>query len=160
MSTTTYYNHAFTAPSSGIYLFGSIAAQNSKLDTVLGVYNQQGQRIASNDDATNRTTNSLAFAKLNAGQTVFITVSPYNGRSSGSFTWVAAEVVAASNIPRTLNTQQTISLPSIQQSEASIHQSNAQSANLTRLGIQQQSLNIGGDNFGDYDGGFDTDPGY
>jgi hypothetical protein len=77
--------YSFTPLWSGSYRFTGDAVRESKMDPVIAVYDSAGDRIAFNDDASSRTTNSLASATLTAGVTYQFAVSSYDTASVGKY---------------------------------------------------------------------------
>jgi len=76
--------YSFTPAWSGSYRFTGDAFR-SKMDPVIAVYDADGKRIAFNDDASSRTTNSLATATLSAGVTYQFAVTSYDTTSVGKY---------------------------------------------------------------------------
>jgi hypothetical protein len=58
----------------------------SQIDTILGLYNASGSRVAWNDDISNSNTNSQVAASLVAGQKYFLAITNYTGTSNGNYT--------------------------------------------------------------------------
>lgn len=58
----------------------------SQIDTILGLYNASGSRVAWNDDISNSNTNSLVTASLVAGQKYFLAITNYTGTANGNYT--------------------------------------------------------------------------
>lgn len=77
--------YSFTPLWSGSYRFTGDAVRGSKMDPVIAVYDPTGERIAFNDDASSRTTNSLASATLAAGVTYQFAVSSFDTTSVGKY---------------------------------------------------------------------------
>lgn len=77
--------YSFTPLWSGSYRFTGDALRGSKMDPVIAVYDSAGDRIAFNDDASSRTTNSLASATLTAGVTYQFAVSSYDTATVGKY---------------------------------------------------------------------------
>ena len=59
---------------------------NSNLDTVIGIYNAAGQRVAYNDDISFFNRDSLRSVTLSAG-TYYLGVTNYVGTGGGGYTW-------------------------------------------------------------------------
>ena len=81
--------YSFVAPRAGTYRL-SAATPSSYLDTVLGVFDTQGKRLAYNDDIGPNNTDSQLALNLVAGQRYLIGVSNYAGTPGGSYTWAIA----------------------------------------------------------------------
>ena len=58
---------------------------SSNLDTVIGLYNSSGQRVAYNDDVSSTNTDSLLGANLASG-TYYLGITNYVGTSGGGYT--------------------------------------------------------------------------
>jgi len=84
--------YSFTPAWSGSYRFTGEAFR-SKMDPVIAVYDADGKRIALNDDASSRTTNSLATATLSAGVTYQFAVTSYDTASVGKYSISVAGVL-------------------------------------------------------------------
>ena len=72
----------------------SATTPTSDLDTVLGVYNAAGRRVASNDDIAPSNTDSRVSVTLPAG-TYFLGVTNYVGTPGGTYTWSVKGATAA-----------------------------------------------------------------
>jgi Bacterial pre-peptidase C-terminal domain len=81
--------YRFTAPTTGNYHIGA-ATPTSSLDTVLAVYNWNGQRIAYNDDISANNSDSQVTVSLTAGQTYFVGITNYTGSPNGGYSWFIA----------------------------------------------------------------------
>lgn len=77
---------SFTAPRSGAYQLDAYTPSSS-VDTVLGVFNTFGQRLAYNDDISTSNTDSRVTVNLTAGQRYFFGITNYTGTSGGSYAW-------------------------------------------------------------------------
>ena len=77
--------YAFTAGATGSYKI-TTATPSSNVDTVIGVFNSAGQRIAYNDDTFFNTDSALTVT-LNAGQKYYLGVTSYVGSPNGSYQW-------------------------------------------------------------------------
>jgi hypothetical protein len=75
-----------SAPAVDTYVI-SVSTPSSNLDTVLGVYNAAGLRIAANDDFSGANRDSRVTLALNAGQRYYFGVSKLAGTPGGSYTW-------------------------------------------------------------------------
>lgn len=75
----------FVAPRSGTYTFNA-GKNGSRVDTVAGVFNFSGQRLAGNDDAGG-TTDSKFTAYLTAGTRYAFAITNYTGTSTGGYKW-------------------------------------------------------------------------
>lgn len=73
---------SFNAPVTGTYTLSTITG----IDTVLGLYNASGSRIAYNDDLSSTSRASRVAVTLNAGQRYYVGVSKYTGSANGSYT--------------------------------------------------------------------------
>lgn len=76
--------YAFTPAWTGTYRFTADAV-GSTMDPVIAVYDQSGNRIAFNDDATARTNNSLTTARLIGGAPYQFAVTSYDATSAGRY---------------------------------------------------------------------------
>lgn len=81
--------YSFTAPRTGTY---RIVAWNTydALDTVLGVFNNRGQRIAYNDDANEENLYSDLTVDLQAGQRYWFGITNYTRTPNGPYNWYVA----------------------------------------------------------------------
>src|SRR5262245_14880037 len=70
--------YRFTAQSTGSHTFAA-SRTSGGLDTVIGVFNSSGQRLAFNDDINFFNLNSRLTTSLTAGQTYYLGVSNYTG---------------------------------------------------------------------------------
>jgi hypothetical protein len=85
-SEVDYYR--LTAPTSGAYHI-TATTPSSNLDTVLGVFNSSGARIAYNDDAAYpQTTDSDLTVNLQAGSSYYFGITKYTGSPTGKYTWL------------------------------------------------------------------------
>ncbi len=74
---------------------------NSNLDTVIGLYNSNGQRIAYNDDTSTTNTDSRLSANLPSG-TYYIGVTNYDNSTSGAYTlFIAGPSTSPPPVPPT-----------------------------------------------------------
>src|SRR5262245_28754071 len=79
--------YRFTATASGRYTIRA-THQNSYLDSVIGVFNAAGTRLAYNDDIAYPTTlDSRVTLTLAAGQTYYLAVTNYKGAPGGGYSW-------------------------------------------------------------------------
>jgi len=76
----------FVAPRTGTYTF-TAAKNGSQIDTVAGVFNWSGNRLAGNDDANSNTTDSAFTAKLTKGTKYGFAITNYSGSSTGGYKW-------------------------------------------------------------------------
>ena len=76
----------FVAPRTGTYTFNA-SKNGSRVDTVAGVFNFNGQRLAGNDDANGNTTDSTFTAHLTAGTKYAFAITNYTGTSTGGYKW-------------------------------------------------------------------------
>lgn len=97
IATTEVDYYAFTATVGGAY---SIAATtpSSNVDTVIGIFNSAGQRIAYNDDAGG-STDSRVTVNLTAGTKYYLGVTNYVASSRGAYTWSIDGPSAAPTTP-------------------------------------------------------------
>lgn len=77
--------YTFSPAWSGNYRFTANQNQSS-IDTVLAVYNADGERIAFNDDTTSSNLNSTANVNLTAGVLYQVAVTSYDDQSTGDYT--------------------------------------------------------------------------
>jgi hypothetical protein len=79
--------YTFVAAAAGSYRF-TAAARSSTIDTVLGIFNAQGQRLAYNDDiALGSNTDSLVTVNLQAGARYYFGITNYTGTPGGGYAW-------------------------------------------------------------------------
>lgn len=76
----------FVAPRTGTYTIAA-SANGSRIDTVLGVYNWQGNRLAGNDDISSTNRNSQLTVWLQAGVCYAMAITNYTGGSNGGYSW-------------------------------------------------------------------------
>lgn len=76
----------FVAPRSGTYTL-TAGKNGSRIDTVLGVFKMNGQRLAGNDDASGSTTDSKLTVYLTGGTRYAFAVTNYRGGSNGGYKW-------------------------------------------------------------------------
>lgn len=77
----------FVAPRSGTYTF-TAGKSGSQIDTVAGLFQWSGTRIAGNDDDPNGgTTDSRFTAYVNGGTRYAFAVTNYTGTSNGGYKW-------------------------------------------------------------------------
>ena len=79
--------YAFVAPQTGIYSI-SASTPNSNLDTVLGLYNQNGDLVASNDDIDSSNRDSSVLVFLDEGSPYQFGVSNFSTSTTGAYTWL------------------------------------------------------------------------
>lgn len=72
---------------SGTYRI-STTTSNSDLDTVLGIYDARGRRIAYNDDVSASNSNSYRALSLVAGQRYYVGITNYTGTPGGDYRWL------------------------------------------------------------------------
>jgi hypothetical protein len=78
--------YSFTPKVSGTYRL-STTTPGSNLDTVIGVFNGSGVRLAYNDDVGYWNTDSQRSLALVAGQRYYLGVTNYTSSPIGSYTW-------------------------------------------------------------------------
>ena len=76
--------YSFTAQRNGSYTFQASAA-GSPIDTVEGLFDIYGRRLAYNDDASRYTYNSKFSYSLHAGTTYWVGITNYSHTSLGSY---------------------------------------------------------------------------
>jgi hypothetical protein len=87
IATTEVDYYSFVAGVTGSYII-SATTPSSSVDTVLGVFNSSGQRLAYNDDiAYPSNTDSRVTISLTAGQRYYIGITNYSSTSRGSYSW-------------------------------------------------------------------------
>lgn len=87
IATTEVDYYSFTAGASGQYVI-STTTPSSSLDTVLGVFSANGQRLAYNDDiAYPSNTDSRVTINLTAGSRYYVGITNYASASRGSYSW-------------------------------------------------------------------------
>lgn len=79
--------YRFAAPVSGGYRLAA-STPSSDLDTVLGVFDGQGRRLAYNDDISSTNLDSQLTLNLTAGQQYYFGVTNYWGTAGGSYSWL------------------------------------------------------------------------
>ncbi len=78
--------YTFSASTSGVYRF-SASTPFSGLDTVLGVFDSAGQRLAFNDDIAVGNYDSQVTISLTGGQRYYFGITNYTGSPGGSYSW-------------------------------------------------------------------------
>jgi subtilisin family serine protease len=86
IATTENDYYTFVAPTSGSYTFRA-TTPSSNLDTVLGVFDAGGYRLAYNDDTSYFNRDSQLTMSLTAGSRYYLGVTSYTGTPGGSYTW-------------------------------------------------------------------------
>jgi hypothetical protein len=86
ISTTEIDYYSFTILNGGSYTI-SATTPSSSLDTVIGVFAANGQRLAYNDDITSINTDSRLSFNLTAGSRYYLGVTNYRTTSRGSYSW-------------------------------------------------------------------------
>lgn len=81
--------YSFVAPSTGSYRISALTP-SSNLDTVLGVFNAAGTRIAYNDDISGTNFDSQLSALLTARNRYYFGITNYSGKAGGAYTWQVA----------------------------------------------------------------------
>ncbi|MBY0459501.1 MAG: hypothetical protein K2V38_19435, partial [Gemmataceae bacterium] len=94
---------AITANETDWYTFTARAGSSTftatgNLDTVIGVYNASGQRVAFNDDISSTNLNSRTTVTLAAG-TYYLGLTNYVGTRGGSYTWAVDSPAAPVSPP-------------------------------------------------------------
>lgn len=79
--------YSFTATATGSYRFDA-ATPNSRLDTVLGVFDSAGSRLAFNDDISLTNRDSQLTVALTAGRRYYFGITNYTGTFGGSYSWL------------------------------------------------------------------------
>src|SRR5688572_30321805 len=74
----------FTAPTTGSYRLAA-TTPSSNLDTVLGVFNSSGQRLAYNDDISSANRDSQVTLNLTAGNAYYFGITNFTGTAGGSY---------------------------------------------------------------------------
>ncbi len=78
--------YSFVAPVSGTYRLSALTPSSS-LDTVLGLFDATGARVAYNDDISAGNRDSQLTATLTAGARYYFGVTNYTGTPGGAYTW-------------------------------------------------------------------------
>lgn len=78
--------YSFAAPRNGAYTLAALTPY-SNLDTVLGVFRANGQRLAYNDDISWFNTDSRLTINLVGGQRYYFGITNYTYSPGGSYTW-------------------------------------------------------------------------
>lgn len=78
--------YTFLAPRAGNYRI-TTQTPNSNLDTVIGVFNAGGQRMAYDDDTPTSTDSDLTVA-LAAGGRYYVGITNYSGSPPGTYSWI------------------------------------------------------------------------
>jgi hypothetical protein len=86
ITTTEIDYYSFTARTTGTHTFAA-ATPSSNLDTVIGVFAANGQRLAYNDDVASTNTDSRVSASLVAGARYYFGVTNYAINSRGAYSW-------------------------------------------------------------------------
>lgn len=79
--------YTFVAPTTGSYVLSALTPSSS-LDTVLGVFNASGTRLAYNDDISRFNRDSRLTVNLTAGSRYYFGITNYTGTRGGSYTWL------------------------------------------------------------------------
>jgi len=78
--------YTYVVPTTGSYRLAALTP-TSDVDTVLGVYNGSGQRLAYNDDISSSNRDSQLTVSLQAGTRVYFGITNYIGTPGGGYTW-------------------------------------------------------------------------
>lgn len=78
--------YTFLAPAAGSYRFDA-STPSSSVDTVLGIFNGSGGRVAFNDDISSSNRDSRVTVTLAAGARYYFGITNYTGTANGSYTW-------------------------------------------------------------------------
>jgi hypothetical protein len=78
--------YALVAPTTGSYRI-TARTPTSNLDTVLGVFDAAGNRVAYNDDLSPSNRDSLLNVGLVAGNRYYFGITNYSGTRNGAYTW-------------------------------------------------------------------------
>lgn len=84
-------SYSFTARKTGLYTFQAKAAANSRIDTVMALYDSLGRLRTFDDDGGAVGTDSKMTFRLVGGQRYAVAVTNYNGTAYGSFNLSVAE---------------------------------------------------------------------
>lgn len=88
VATTEVDYYSFTATTSGAYVI-SATTPSSSLDTVLGVFASNGQRLGYNDDISfPSNTDSRVTINLTAGQRYYVGITNYSSGTRGAYSWL------------------------------------------------------------------------
>jgi hypothetical protein len=79
-------SYSFVAPVTGSYRLSALTPPSS-LDTVLGLFDASGARVAYNDDISASNRDSQLTATLTAGARYYFGVTNYTGTPGGAYTW-------------------------------------------------------------------------
>lgn len=80
--------YSFTAATTGAYRLSATTPTTSYLDTVLGVFNSSGQRVAYNDDISSTNSDSNLTVNLTAGRKYYFGITNYSGSYNGTYSWL------------------------------------------------------------------------
>jgi hypothetical protein len=87
VATTEVDYYSFTATTSGAYII-SATTPSSSLDTVLGIFASNGQRLGYNDDISfPSNTDSRMTLNLTAGQRYYVGITNYSSGTRGAYNW-------------------------------------------------------------------------
>jgi hypothetical protein len=87
VATTEVDYYSFTATASGAYII-SATTPSSSLDTVLGIFASNGQRLGYNDDISfPSNTDSRMTLNLTAGQRYYVGITNYSSGTRGAYNW-------------------------------------------------------------------------
>jgi hypothetical protein len=87
VATTEVDYYSFTATTSGTYII-SATTPSSSLDTVLGIFASNGQRLGYNDDISfPSNTDSRMTLNLTAGQRYYVGITNYSSGTRGAYNW-------------------------------------------------------------------------
>jgi hypothetical protein len=78
--------YTFTAPTSGNYTFDA-TTQLSDLNTVMALYDRDGQRINQNDDVGGQNTDSQFSSFVTAGSKYYLAITNKTGSLLGKYNW-------------------------------------------------------------------------
>ena len=76
--------YSFTAPTAAQYQFATNTSQDGDAQTVMRVFDSNGNQVAANESANSTSTNSVVSVPMNAGQTYYIGIS---GVGPNAFTY-------------------------------------------------------------------------
>lgn len=86
--------YTFVPATSGSHRL-SVLTPTSNLDSVLGVFDSQGRRVAYNDDISSINLDSQLTVQLTAGSRYYLGITNYVGTLGGTYTWQVDNLTAS-----------------------------------------------------------------
>jgi hypothetical protein len=89
---------SLVTPASGVYRF-SASTPSSNMDTVLGLFNSSGSRVAYNNDISRSNTDSQLSVSLSAGTHYYFGITNNSHTPGGAYTWAVTGPAGARRAP-------------------------------------------------------------